>query len=306
MVNERCEWSATCRCVKRGSFVSPGAEFATGKLGKLVKYGAIDEFPKGYTPLFEIICKACRIVVDYPFEGLVLLALVNNETGEEMPYQEMKAVWQKIANYSKDGRPWVRLVETYDFGGEPLSTVKNYENLVSSWTDGPLVGSVKNHEGFVLTYPRPGTYPIKVKVKFEDYKRLHKLITGVTPQAIWRSIQNPMAKWEGEGIPRGFHEWATGWRDKLYGEFNNRLQYVTRLASLAADEVARLEPLDMKDPAQRKRLFELLSVQDVDKATIAMSLLEGRVYNAYQAIWDRTRPVANEEEETFYQDNQGE
>jgi RNA ligase len=162
----------------RGSFTSPGAIFATNKLSKLIKYGAVEEFPTGYTPIFEIIAKECKVVVDYPFEGLVLLALVNNETGEELPYDNLQSVWAKIAGYSADNRPWIRLVKAHRM---TLAECSAHEE--------------KNVEGFVLSYPRPGTYPIKVKVKLEEYKKLHKLITGITPQQIWRSLNDPMAEW---------------------------------------------------------------------------------------------------------------
>lgn len=84
----KCHWGIA----SRGSFESVGANYASGRLGKLIKYGAIDEFPKGYTPIFEIICRETKVVVDYPFEGLVLLALINNETGEEMPYDELRNI----------------------------------------------------------------------------------------------------------------------------------------------------------------------------------------------------------------------
>src|SRR5271165_2275003 len=150
----------------RGSFDSPGANFATAKLGKLIKYGAIDEFPEGYSAVFEIIFKAGRIVVDYPYEGLVLLALVNNETGEEMPYDDLRNVWAKIAAYAADNRPWIRLVKAHDLGSKPIETA----TIMSTPVWGQAVPKeIKNQEGFVLTYPRPGTFPIKVKVKFEDY-----------------------------------------------------------------------------------------------------------------------------------------
>lgn len=267
----------------RGSFTSPGAEFGTSKLAKLIKYGAIEEFPEGYTPIFEIIWKAGKIVIDYPFEGLVLLGLVNIETGEELPYEELQVVWAKIAGYSVDNRPWIRLVKAHRMDLREC-----------------LTHSEKDFEGFVLTYPRQGTYPIKVKVKLEEYKKLHKLITGVTPQQIWKSLHDPMAPWLGAEIPDHFRKWAIHWRDELYTKFHEGLMEAT-------DLVRSLHvPLVITDDKElRKSWYEALKNQNSDYYGAAMSLINGKNYEAYQQIWDKIRPIGRESE-TFYREGQGE
>ena len=295
----------------RGSFVSPGAEFATQKLQKLVKYGAVEEFPAGFTPVFEIIFKEGKVVVDYPFEGLVLLGLVNNETGEEMPYDDLQLIWAKIAGYSKD-KPWIRLVKAHRMD---LKECLIYENLVQPGvrriTDGPSLGAVKDMEGFVLTYPRPGTWPIKVKVKLEEYKRLHRLITGVTPQQIWESLHDPMSQWLGNGVPDHFRKWALQWRDNLYASFH---QGITR-AEFAEQTIRKLIPPDTLDNItnhqdkvareNRKAVLQVLQNTAPDYATIVLNILDGRHYDAHQAIWNAIRPVGCESE-TFYREGQGE
>ena len=74
----------------RGSFESAGADFASEKWQKFVKYGATEFVPKDYTLIFEIIANHLRIVVPYNWEGLCLLTAVNKVTGEEMPYEQLK------------------------------------------------------------------------------------------------------------------------------------------------------------------------------------------------------------------------
>lgn len=262
----------------RGSFTSPGAEFGTTKLQKLVKYGAVDEFPKGYTPIFEIIFRAGKIVVEYPFEGLVLLGCVSNDTGEELPYSDLKEIHTKITTYSADERPWIRLVNTY-----PI------------YLQDCLLHSEKNFEGFVLSYPRPGTWPIKVKVKLEEYKRLHKLITGITPQQIWKSLHNPMAQWLDAEIPDHFRTWAVNWRNSLMRQFDEKLQK----SHYWVDEMHgsyKSQP--------RVQLLNDLNEQATDVSTIVLALLDGKVYEAYQAIWNTIRPVGRED--VFYREGAGE
>lgn len=280
-------WDPTSKCyygvASRGSFESPGANFATSKLGKLIKYGAIEEFPKGYSPIFEIISKECKVVVDYPFEGLVLLGCVNNETGEELPYDQLQAVWAKIAGYSADNRPWIRLVKAHSMS-----------------VDDCLTSDKKNFEGFVLSYPRPGTWPIKVKVKLDEYKRLHKLITGVTPQQIWGTLHDPLAPWLGSGVPDHFRKWAIQWRDKLYGEFHKTLRRVEGL--LDALPVQLVSTMTAEE--QRKDYFHMLENRSPDLASIAMYLYDGKIYEAHQAIWNRIRPIGRED--TLYREGKGE
>lgn len=269
----------------RGSFTSPGALFATDKLRKLVKYGAINEFPEGYSAIFEIIFKAGKVVVDYPFEGLVLLGLVNNETGEEMPYDELFKIWAKILTYSVDQKPWIRLVKAHN-----MTTAE----CVSS--------DRKNFEGFVLTYPRPGIYPIKVKVKLDDYKRLHKLITGITPQQIWKELHDPMAKWLEGNIPDHFRKWALEWRDQLYQKFNDE---ISKSYAWIYQEINAGWRQKSAVEMNKKMLFESLQVELPGNETVVMSLLEGKIYEAHQQIWNRVRPIGRQSE-TFYREGQGE
>jgi RNA ligase len=282
----RCEYEGQVHygIASRGSFESSGALFATGKLPKLIKYGAVDEFPKGYTPIFEIICKETKVVVEYPFEGLVLLALVNNETGEELPYDELQAIWAKIAGYSADNRPWIRLVKSHRMSvGEAISSPKT------------------NFEGYVLSYPRAGTWPIKVKVKLDDYKRLHKLITGVTPQQIWGTLHDPIAPWYRSNVPAHFRTWVTDWRNTLMGLFHERLAEAVILAdawleSTEFSEVSHDDHIDSKPLA-----LNYLQKKNPDLAGVALQLLDGNIYAAYQTIWKRVRPVGNESE-VFYRE----
>lgn len=269
----------------RGSFTSPGAVYATQKLQKLVKYGAVEEFPAGYSPIYEIICPDCKIVVDYPFEGLVLLGCVNNETGEDLDYEALQAVWAKIAGYSADNRPWIRLVKAHRMSIGDC-----------------LISDKKNFEGFVASYARPGLWPAKVKIKLEDYRRLHRLITGVTPQQIWTSLYDPMAPWLGNGVPDHFRKWATGWRDAMYDAFDEKYR---KALAIVNDSVFDLANADLTDKQDRKKVSELVKSLAGDLDSTVMYLLEKKAYDAHQSIWRQIRPIGRESE-TFYREGQGE
>ena len=162
-------------------------------------------WPDGYTPLFEIIYPENRIVVSYDFAEPVLIGMVYNETGFEMPY----FVLQHIA--ASNG---IRIVE--NINGAKLEELKNT--------------NVENEEGYVLTYAGKSLKdPLKVKVKMADYVRLHRIITGMNPRSVWEMLNtgsyDPM---KFEDCPKEFKIWLDLWVKKLYDEFRNIKGYRRR------------------------------------------------------------------------------
>lgn len=274
------EYEGKFGVASRGSFTSPGALFATEKLQRIVKYGAIEEFPKGYSPIFEIIFKEGRVVVDYPFEGLVLLGCVDIEIGEELSYDQLQIVWAKIAGYSADNHPWIRLVKSHHMSLDQVQAIQNR----------------KNQEGFVLTYSRPGTWPIKVKVKLEEYKRLHRLITNVTPQQVWEHLSDPINQWmDTNTTPNNFRTWINDWKSTMFGQFHETLEKVMGLYD--ADAKSDYEA----GKISKQTAYQFLTTKDPKLGPIALFLLEGKITKAYDAIWDLIRPHGRCDL-TFYQE----
>ena len=284
----------------RGSFESAGADFASEKWQKFVKYGATEFVPKDYTLIFEIIANHLRIVVPYNWEGLCLLTAVNKVTGEEMPYEQLKQVWENINQYAKvvgpdgtlvPGRPWCRLVEKVDIS-----------------IDEAKADPSKEDEGYVVAINRSDLPPIKAKVKLAEYCRLHKLITNITPQAIWSELANPMQPWINDEctydyvnkvnispmpIPKEFRTWVLGWQDGLTKAFHEKLSE----AILAMSKIAFV-----KSDYEMKK--DLESVHGKELTKLIMLLRHGKIALAYQSIWKSVRPVGRDE--TFYVEGKGE
>jgi RNA ligase len=123
---------------------------------------------KDYTYLFEIIYKSNRIVVDYDFEDIILLGMVNTKTGYEVDL------------YSEDVD--VRLKNIVSNVG--FKVVKKYDGISDYRT---LKSIVKNNEeGFVVRFSNGD----RMKIKGEEYLRLHKIMTQVSTTSIWEVLSN--------------------------------------------------------------------------------------------------------------------
>lgn len=142
-------------CATRGSFTSDQSkwmsEFAQ-------KYNYQDIIVEGFTYLFEIIYPENRIVVNYDGqERLVLLGIINTETGEELPHNELFEGFDVVKKY--DG-------------------VRDYSELK---------GKVEqNSEGFVVRFSNGD----RMKIKGEEYLRLHKIMTNVSTTGVWELLSN--------------------------------------------------------------------------------------------------------------------
>ena len=144
----------------RGSFTSPQSVKARELLD--TKYN-LESIPKGYTTLFEIIYPENRVVVDYgDEEKLVVLGMTNRFNGKELDYESL------VNMHSESGIP---VVKRYD-GIKDYSTLKG---MIES-----------NAEGFVVKFSNGD----RMKIKGEEYLRLHKIMTNVSTTGVWELLSN--------------------------------------------------------------------------------------------------------------------
>lgn len=173
------------RIATRGSFVSDQAQWATAHLQ--AKYKDV-QFNPDYTYLFEIIYPGNQIVVDYgDFADLVMLAVIRKSDGADMPLENI-------------GFPMVKL---YD-GVTDFAELAQFEE--------------PNKEGFVIRFESG----LRVKAKFAEYKRLHRLLTGLSARGIWEAMQTE----EGlqpvlDRVPDEFYSWVKVTESDLWQNFLN-------------------------------------------------------------------------------------
>jgi RNA ligase len=181
LFNYKDEWILTTR----GSFTSEQSK----KGRELLDNYPLEKLDKNNTYLFEILFIENRIVVDYKgYEGLVLLGAFNTETGEELPYSELK------------------LLEGFD-------VVKKYDGIKDYTTLKSLIDN--NAEGFVVRFSNGD----RMKIKGEEYLRLHKIMTNISTTGVWEHLStggdiNELLK----NVPDEFYKKVKQYSDTLkYG-----------------------------------------------------------------------------------------
>ncbi|MFI5139348.1 MAG: T4 RnlA family RNA ligase [Sphingobacteriales bacterium] len=226
----------------RGSFISDQALRATKTLNERYAH-TFGKLERNVTYLFEIIYPENRIVVDYgDTDDLILLGVIANNTGVDLPLPDI-------------GFP---IVKKYD-GVNDLKQIKALEE--------------ENKEGFVIKF-KSG---LRVKVKFTEYLRLHRLVTGVSNVVIWehlaegRSFEDLLEK-----VPDEFYEWVK----KTSGELQS--QYDDILAA-CKNSFKQLNPDSHRD---RKEIALYFQTQKYPAVLFAM--LDGKPYD--KIIWKMLRP----------------
>lgn len=231
-------WDGQPYIATRGSFHSEQADFANQLLRK--KYSHV-HFDPDYTYLFEIIYPENRIVVDYGgLEDLVLLSIVHTATGVEQ---------------ALDPSLGLPLVPRYD-GIDDIARLRELEEA--------------NKEGFVVRF----TSGLRVKVKFEEYVRLHRVMTGMNARTIWEHLSTgqDMAQWL-EKVPDEFYQWVRSVEADLHAQY----------AAIEAQAKAEFKVLE-----DRKATAEYF-FRECTHPAILFKLLDGKSYA--DIIWKLIRPA---------------
>ncbi|MBL7816863.1 MAG: T4 RnlA family RNA ligase [Saprospiraceae bacterium] len=222
----------------RGSFVSDQAVVANrilqSKYADILR-GGLD---KSKTYLFEIIYPENRIVVDYGgLEDLILIAIIDNETGADLPLESM-------------GFP---MVTRFD-GIKDISTLKTLEEA--------------NREGFVIKYKNG----LRYKVKFEEYLRIHRIVTQVSNINIWEYLMTEMPFDEIlDRVPDEFYDWVKATSADLQAQF----------AAIEAQCQADFKVFDTRKEAA-------FYFQTCAYPSVLFKMLDGKSYK--EVIWRLIRP----------------
>lgn len=218
----------------RGSFTSEQAKVGDEMLQEYIKANGLDWYDEQYTYLFEIIYPQNRIVVNYGDERrLVLLAVINTNTGMERNPHETG-----YKDVAKELPP-----------NTPIEDLR--------LTEAP------NEEGFVLHWGNG----LRLKIKFAEYVRLHRLLTQVSSKSIWELLANGQDITEVlDNVPDEFYDWVRSVETKLKNDYadiefasQRTLEIVSKLPS--RKEVAA-DPVMQERPVIRAVVFAMLDNKD--------------------------------------------
>ena len=240
----------------KGSFIS---KQAIEGFKMLQKYD-YNKLHKGYTYLFEIVYKDNRIVCEYDFNDLVLIGMMDPSTGYEID----------IHGDNENDIRFKNLIRNIGF-----RVVKKYDGVL----DYRLIkGMIKEgDEGFVVRF-KSG---VRVKVKSDEYKRIHRLITEFSTIDIWKNLSiggmdiNKML----DRVPDEFDLWVRENIQKL------KMQYLEK------EEIAKgiiAEKIEGKD-LSRKEIAEILRLETPINRALIFCMLDGMDYS--DLIWKNIRPI---------------
>jgi RNA ligase len=253
LFNYKGEWVLATR----GSFTS---DQAVKGMSMLKKY-YYEQLHRDYTYLFEIIYEDNRIVVQYPYEDLVLLGMINTKTGDEVDIHNGEIRFRNmISNVG------FRVVKKYD-GIEDYSTLKS---MISD-----------DEEGFVVRFSNGD----RMKVKGEEYLRLHKIMTNISTTTVWEILSSG-GKIEDilKDVPDEFYQ-----KIKMYASTLNYqwYQYFNQLGK-SYDYFRYGKYNDKEVEPTKKEFAEFIKDKHPIVKAIMFAMWDGKDYD--KIIWKALKP----------------
>lgn len=244
----------------RGSFDSDQAKRATQILHNMGPWAKTADFETDkYTTLFEIIYPENRIVVDYGIEEkLVLLSVLDNQTGKDVPYKTNIMSHHNIFEQVKE----------YD-------GIADYTKLEELQRE--------NAEGFVLHFENG----IRAKFKYEEYKRLHRVMTGLNEKDIyWALHEGKDLKTEFANVPDEFYAWIESVATKYREKYNTIYNHVNAIyTSIYSDKTRNWSK---KMIAEKYREYKYRH--------ILFALVDGKEFK--QTIWKQAKEELKNEQQS--------
>ena len=227
----------------RGSFISEQAVAASK-----IFFDELDHnFSIGITYLFEFTAPWNRIVVDYGEKpNLTLLGAIRTDDGDEAPWGVLKGIGD----------------------GAGCDVVKKYDGISDYSTLKGMIGN--NAEGFVIRFSNGD----RMKIKGEEYLRLHKIMTQVSTKSVWEILSNG-DNMEGllKDVPDEFYSKIKEYENELLGEYN-------KIETISTARFNEFKHLNKKEYAEQVKFNKYNSV--------LFSMYDGKDYS--KIIWRMIQP----------------
>ena len=232
----------------KGSFISDQA--IKGKNILNSKYN-VEPIPKGYTTLVEIIYPENRIVCSYGNdEVLVVLSMVSNASGKELDYDSLLKINEETG----------------------LPVIKKYDGIQDYKTLKTLIS--KDREGYVVRF-RNG---FRIKIKGDEYIRLHRILTGFSNVDIWEYLKDKKDLNELlDKVPDEFDAWVRN----TVNELNSQFEGIEKEYQWIFKVTKRVEGIE------DRKIFAEYAMR-YKNPSILFSMLDNKNYD--EIIWKLIRP----------------
>jgi len=230
----------------RGSFQSDQSKHANEVLYSRYAH-TFEKLKRNVTYLFEIIFPKNRIVCDYgDMDDLVLLAIIDNSTGQDLPLEDV-------------GFP---IVKRYD-GVKDWSTLRNDNDM--------------QREGYIVKFSND----FRMKLKYQEYCRLHSIVTNVSNIVVWENLSQ--GKSFDELLDKTPDEWDK-WIRKISDELKNNFKEI---------EIKHLkktiEIINKRPSLSRKDAATIILKLEGYNSKIIFEMMDSKNYD--HIIWKMIRPL---------------
>lgn len=195
-----------------------------------------------------------RIVVDYgDMYDLILLGVINTKSGEELSYNDMDSKYH--VHFT--------LVKRY-FTPENIKSLYDLKDI-----------ELDNKEGFVIRFKNG----FRLKIKFNEYVRIHKIVTNVSNLDIWNILrENKTLDEFVEDVPDEFYCWVI----KTSTDLKENFEGIEYIALKKFYDVYHIKGItDRKEFASK--------ISDYIYKSILFNLYSKKRYD--HIIWNLIRPV---------------
>ena len=245
----------------KGSFTSDQAIAAEKLFYELQYHEKLDN--EECTHLFEYISDTNRIVVKYDKDRLVLLGMIENRTGNEIIIQPLASdLFQNLT---------------------PIDVVKKYDGI-NDYKTLREVFNGDNREGFVVRFQSG----FRIKLKYEEYIRLHRIITNISSYDIWEYLKdNKDIESLLQNVPDEFDTWVKNKIRDLRYQYYSIYNYLGKI-----HDYFRYGKYNDVDPEPTKKEFAIYINKkfDIKYCGILFAMWDGNKFTENELIWKLVKP----------------
>lgn len=225
-------------------------------------------FQKEYTYVVEIIYPENRIVVEYPDEKVTFLSVFLNRSFE---------CWNDGGD---DELHWTTSQAVLKMNGvkqsDLVKTEQVFDGLDHEFYKKLKARNLHNQEGYILRF-FPSNF--RCKIKFEDYVRLHKILTNFSNVDIWDALRaNQDFGHILQNVPDEFDSWVKQVKTELTEKYSKTEAAYRKI----------FETINTTEGSEDRKVFAQSALK-YKMSSILFAMKDGKDYS--ETIWKSIKPT---------------